>query len=118
MYIIFATEFQFRYIISETDPQQYKQMRKLLSIVFLAKTLMKQKRIIMKIIDNFMIRISKDSKPEMGGLNMTKWYNIWIFDILKEIAFDRSFHCIKTSALRNSSFFLLNFLFFDFLIFS
>lgn len=92
-------------------------MKKLQLIAFLTKALAEQERIIMKVINDFVTKIDKDDRLGTGKLNMTKWYNIYTFDILRKMTFGKSFYCIETDVLRNPSYFSLNFLSFDFFFF-
>ena len=56
---------------------------------------MEQEEIIKSCVDAFVTRIGKDGGPGSRGLNMTKWYEMVAFDILGEMAFGESFHCIE-----------------------
>lgn len=60
------------------------------------------------------MRIGENGGLGMGGLNMTKWYDLYTFDILGEMAFNKSFHCIKAGVLGSLPLFSSNFLSFDF----
>ena len=99
IYQIFAAGFRSLCITSEPDPQRHGQMKKLLSAAFSAKALAEQELIVVKVIDDFVARIGEDGGPGTGGVNMTKWYGMCAFDILGEMAFGESFHCIETGVL-------------------
>lgn len=75
-------------------------MRKCLSAAFSTRALLQQEAIVVRVIDDFVTRIGRDGAPETRGLNMTKWYEMVSFDILGEMAFGESFHCIATGSLR------------------
>ncbi|OCL11142.1 putative cytochrome P450 [Glonium stellatum] len=95
-YEMYGAGFSSLCIGSERDPQKHNKMRKSLSAAFSTKALSEQEDIVTKTIDKFVIRIGKDGGLETGGLNMTKWYEMIAFDILGEMAFGESFHCMET----------------------
>ena len=70
-------------------------MKKSLSGAFSSKALLEQEDIIQGCVDMFVSRISKDGGVGTKGLNMTKWFEMIAFDILGEMAFGESFHCIE-----------------------
>ena len=92
-------------------------MKKSLSVAFSTKTLVEQEHIVVKFIDDLIARIGEDGGPGTGGVNMTKWYDMCAFDIVGEMAFGESFHCIESGALGKPpsflSHFLLTFFFFS-----
>lgn len=94
-YEIYGSGFSSLCIGSERDPKKHSQMKKSLSGAFSTKSLMEQEEIIKSCVDAFVTRIGKDGGPGSRGLNMTKWYEMVSFDILGEMAFGESFHCIK-----------------------
>lgn len=57
---------------------------------------MEQEAIIAQAVDDFITRIGQLGEPSSRGLNMTKWYEMLAFDILGEMAFGETFHCIET----------------------
>lgn len=104
---------------TEPDAERHAQMKKLLSVAFSSKALMEQEHVVVKFIDDFVARIGEDGRPGTGGVNMTKWYHMCVFDILGEMALGESFHCMGTGALGNAPPFplpphLLSFGFFSF----
>ena len=98
-YQMYGAGFRSLCIGSERDPQRHGQMKKSLSAAFSTKALAEQERTVVRVIDDFVRRIGEDGGPGTRGLNMTKWYEMCAFDILGEMAFGESFHCIESGAL-------------------
>jgi hypothetical protein len=92
---MYGAGFESLCIGSERNPQKHGQMKKSLSAAFSQKALLEQENIVAGTIDTFIDRIGRDGGPESKGLNMTKWYEMVAFDILGEMAFGESFHCIQ-----------------------
>ena len=102
-YEMYGAGFSSSCIGSERDPSKHARMRRLLSPAFSAKNLKDQEDIVGQTIDAFVGRIGRDGPPGSKGLNMTKWYEMVAFDILGEMAFGESFHCIENGKLKNNS---------------
>ena len=77
----------------ERNPEKHRQMKTSLSAAFSTKALQEQEHIVAKIIDSFIARVR--GGISFDGMNMTKWYEMVAFDILGEMAFGNSFHCIE-----------------------
>ena len=56
---------------------------------------MEQESLVAGCIDTFVDRIGTDGGNGTPGLNMTKWYEMIAFDVLGEMAFGESFHCVE-----------------------
>ncbi|KAJ5786687.1 cytochrome P450 [Penicillium pulvis] len=69
-------------------------MRKSLAAAFSTKALLEQEEIIQGSVDAFIESIRTRVK-DTRGINMTKWFEMLAFDILGEMAFGESFHCIE-----------------------
>lgn len=80
---------------SERNPSKHSQMRRSLSTAFSTKALSEQESIVVKNIDGFVDMVAQTGGPNTEGLNMTKWYEMLAFDILGDMAFGESFHCIE-----------------------
>ena len=102
-YEMYGAGFNSTCIGSERDPSKHARMRRLLSPAFSAKVLKDQEDIVGQTIDAFVVRIGRDGAPGSKGLNMTKWYEMVAFDILGEMAFGESFHCIENGKLKKNS---------------
>lgn len=79
-------------------------MKRLLLPAFSTRALLGQEDIVQGCIDNFVARVktagespSWKGKTHKGewGLDMTVWYGMLAFDILGEMAFGESFHCVE-----------------------
>ncbi|KAI4281374.1 MAG: hypothetical protein L6R35_005661, partial [Caloplaca aegaea] len=79
---------------SERDPKVHGRMKKLLSHAFSTKALIEQEDIIQSSIDAFIDKIGPESQTPKG-LNVGEWYQMVAFDILGDMAFGESFHCIE-----------------------
>lgn len=92
-YDIYGSGFNSLCIGSERDPQKHLQMKTSLSAAFSTKALQEQEHIVSKVVDAFIARIGEQCGGE--GMNVTKWYEMVAFDILGEMAFGNSFHCLQ-----------------------
>ena len=79
---------------SERDPQKHARMKKSLTNAFSTKALLDQEKIIQRCVDGFVDKIGDESKRETG-INVSDWYEMIAFDILGEMAFGESFHCVE-----------------------
>ncbi|KAK2752024.1 2og-fe oxygenase family protein [Colletotrichum kahawae] len=70
-------------------------MKKNLSASFSTKALAQQESIVHSVVDGFIDRLESNGTSRKG-LDMTKWFEMVAFDILGEMAFGESFHCIET----------------------
>lgn len=95
-YDIYGAGFSSLCIGSERNPRKHGQMRKMLSAAFATKALVEQEAIISKVVDQFITSIGQVEGRDSNGIDMTKWYEMVAFDILGEMAFGESFHCIDT----------------------
>lgn len=83
---------------SERDPKKHAHMKKTLSAAFSTKALQQQESIVQNCVDGFLLRLGADG-TSIQGLNMTKWFEMVAFDILGEMAFGESFHCVETGKI-------------------
>ncbi|KAG8162636.1 hypothetical protein KVR01_007114 [Diaporthe batatas] len=93
-YDMYGSGFDSLCIGSERDPRKHAQMKKSLSAAFSTKALVQQEDIVRRCVDGFVQRLGADGACEKG-LNMTKWFEMIAFDILGEMAFGETFHCIE-----------------------
>lgn len=93
-YDMYGSGFDSLCIGSERDPRKHAQMKKSLSAAFSTKALVQQESIVMRCVDGFVQRLGADGASE-NGLNMTKWFEMIAFDILGEMAFGETFHCVE-----------------------
>lgn len=93
-YDMYGSGFDSLCIGSERDPKKHSQMKKSLSAAFSTKALAQQESIVKRCVDGFVQRLGVDGAREKG-LNMTKWFEMIAFDILGEMAFGETFHCVE-----------------------
>uniref|UniRef100_P9WEF1 Cyotochrome P450 monooxygenase vniB n=1 Tax=Virgaria nigra TaxID=1085564 RepID=VNIB_VIRNI len=77
--------------------EDHRRMRRQLAPAFSDGALNEQEITITKYVDMFLDRLEEHSQ---GGksLNIVEWLNFTTFDILGELAFSDSFHCLDNSA--------------------
>ncbi|MCJ1383955.1 hypothetical protein MMC17_007069 [Xylographa soralifera] len=93
-YDIYGAGFNSPDLASTRDVAQHNRMKRSLAGGFSAKALLEQETIVQECIDLFISKIGVNgSNPK--GINMTEWYEMIAFDVLGEMAFGNSFHCIK-----------------------
>jgi len=92
-YDTFGSGFKSKCIGSERNPAQHNRMKRSLAGGFSNKALLEQEEIVQGCMDKFIDKIEQAATgPE--GLNMTDWYEMLAFDVLGEMAFGESFHCM------------------------
>jgi cytochrome P450 len=77
---------------SERDPQKHTRMKRSLLAGFSARALAEQEPIVQYCVDDFIAQIGKRGGKK--GINMTEWFEMVAFDVLGEMAFGESFHCV------------------------
>lgn len=102
-YEMYGAGFKSLCIGSERNPSKHQQMRRSLSSAFSTKALSEQESIVARNIDGFIMKLGQLGGPETAGLDMSKWYEMSAFDILGDMAFGESFHCIDNGKARNES---------------
>ncbi len=72
-------------------------MKRFLAPAFSTKALSEQEDIVQACVDAFIARLKTAGGTEKGGrgLDMTVWFEMLAFDILGEMAFGQSFHCVE-----------------------
>ena len=102
-YEMYGAGFRSLCIGSERNPSKHQQMRRSLSSAFSTKALSEQESIVARNIDGFIMKLGQLGGPKTAGLDMSKWYEMSAFDILGDMAFGESFHCIDNGKARNES---------------
>ena len=92
-YDVFGAGYKCSCIGSERDPIIHGRMKESLSAAFSTKALEEQEHIIQQCVDGFIRAIG--SKGTKKALNMSDWFGMSSFDILGEMAFGESFHCVE-----------------------
>jgi hypothetical protein len=72
-------------------------MKRFLAPTFSTKALSEQEHIVKHCVEAFVARLKTVGATEKDGkgLDMTVWFEMLAFDILGEMAFGESFHCIE-----------------------
>lgn len=92
-YDMYGAGFDSLCIGSERDPKTHSQMKRTLSAAFSTKALAEQEDIIQRCINAFVEKVGSKRT-----LDISEWYEMVAFDILGEMAFGESFHCIAKGA--------------------
>lgn len=91
---MYGSGFKSLCIGSERDPVQHNRMKRSLAGAFSNKALLEQEALIAECVDQFVWKMGQaGAGPE--GLNVKQWYEMIVFDVLGEMAFGESFHCIE-----------------------
>lgn len=93
-YDMYGSGYKSLCIGSERDPLNHARMKKSLSGAFSTKALMEQEEIIQRCVNGFADKVGSVRKRERG-INVVDWYEMIAFDILGEMAFGESFHCVE-----------------------
>ncbi|PLB51667.1 putative cytochrome P450 [Aspergillus steynii IBT 23096] len=93
-YEIYGSGFRSLCVGSERNPQRHSRMKRSLAAAFSTKALTEQESIINNCVDRFIGRLGTDGQSSTG-LNMIKWFEMLAFDMLGEMAFGESFHCVE-----------------------
>ena len=93
---MYGAGYESRCIGSERDPKSHGRMKKSLSAAFSTKALMEQEHIIQECVNGFIRAIGQ--KGTTTALNMADWFEMISFDILGEMAFGESFHCVENGS--------------------
>ena len=84
---------------SEEDPKKHSIMKRQLSPAFSTRALLDQEATIDACIDRFLSRIANVKDYLETGLDLTKWFEMFAFDLLGEMAFGESFHAVENGRL-------------------
>ncbi|KAF1829166.1 putative cytochrome P450 [Decorospora gaudefroyi] len=95
-YDIYGAGFKTGCIGSERNPAQHARKKKNLTAAFSVKALQQQEAIVQKVVDEFTRKLGHLSAESTGrGINIVNWMEMVTFDILGEMAFGESFHCVE-----------------------
>jgi len=84
-------------IITAND-SQHARYRRLLAYAFSDKALRAQEDIMEVYVDLLIQRLHENSKGGSSAVDMVAWYNFTTFDMIGELAFGESFHCLESSS--------------------
>lgn len=91
---MYGSGFRSLCIGSERDPVQHNRMKRSLAGGFSNKALLEQEALIDECINQFIWKVGQ-AGAGAEGLNVKQWYEMIAFDVLGEMAFGESFHCIE-----------------------
>jgi cytochrome P450 len=84
--------------IITADDRMHTRYRRLLSHAFSDKALRDQESIMAKFVDLLIQRLYENANNGSSMVDMTAWYNFTTFDMIGELAFGESFHCLEMSS--------------------
>lgn len=84
------------HIVSTPSDADHSRMRRLLAHAFSEKALREQETLITSYIDTLIDKLRQQNLGSEGGkVDLVKWYNFTTFDIIGDLAFGESFHCLE-----------------------
>ncbi|KAI7911434.1 hypothetical protein M9X92_010530 [Pyricularia oryzae] len=81
------------------DRHEHAQGRRVLSHAFSAKRMLEQEPLIKKYIDLFFERLPVISEGCSKPVDIVRWYNYTTFDIIGDLTFGESFHCLESKTM-------------------
>jgi cytochrome P450 len=84
--------------IITADDAGHARYRRLLAHAFSDKALRAQEPMLVSYVDLLIRRINELCDGGSNPLDMVKWYNFTTFDLIGELSFGESFHCLENSA--------------------
>ncbi|EFQ31351.1 cytochrome P450 [Colletotrichum graminicola M1.001] len=75
--------------------EDHTRFRRALSHGFAAQTMLEQQPIIIAYIDLMIQRLHENCAGGSNALDMVSWYNWTTFDVIGDLAFGESFHCLE-----------------------
>ncbi|KAI0997610.1 Cytochrome P450 monooxygenase [Podosphaera aphanis] len=86
--------------IIKANNEDHRRLRRIQTHMFSEKVLLEQEPLIKVFIKRLVTRLQeKASSPSSEIVNIVQWYNYTTFDILGELAFGESFHCLESDHL-------------------
>ncbi|KAG8530972.1 uncharacterized protein KY384_004329 [Bacidia gigantensis] len=88
-------------ILSANDAD-HSRYRRLLSHAFSERALKSQEHLLLRYVDLLVTRLKvqlRDSGRDVVTADLTKWFEYTVVDIVGDLAFGESFHCLETSRL-------------------
>lgn len=83
-------------LIGVRDPIEHGKRKRFLSHAFSSKALSDHVPTIQYYSDLFVERM-REHGTRPGGMNMTEWFNWFTFDVIGDLAFGESFHCLESA---------------------
>jgi cytochrome P450 len=82
----------------EQDPTVARRMKANLSPAFSSKALLEQEEIVQGVVNQFVEKVGLEHRSG-SKIDMSKWLELVAFDLMGEMTFGESFHCIDTGKL-------------------
>ena len=79
------------------DAESHGHQRKIISHAFSDRALLSQEYILQKYTDLLIDRLRDQPNLQDGTLDICSWYNFTTFDVLGDLCFGESFHCLETA---------------------
>ena len=79
------------------DAETHGRQRKIISHAFSDRALLSQEYILQKYTDLLIDRLRAQPNLHDGTLDICSWYNFTTFDVLGDLCFAESFHCLETA---------------------
>ena len=79
------------------DAETHGRQRKIISHAFSDRALLSQEYILQKYSDLLVDRLRDQPNLQDGSLDICSWYNFTTFDVLGDLCFGESFHCLETA---------------------
>ena len=79
------------------DAETHGRHRKIISHAFSDRALLSQEYILQKYTDLLIDRLRNQPNLHDGTLDICSWYNFTTFDVLGDLCFGESFHCLETA---------------------
>ena len=89
-------------IVTTPSDADHTRMRRLLAHAFSEKALREQEPLIVSYVDTLIDKLHQQIHgPEGGKVDLVRWYNFTTFDIIGDLAFGESFHCLEDEEYHN-----------------
>ncbi len=83
-------------IVTVPSDADHSRMRRLLAHAFSDKALREQEPLVTSYVDRLMRKLHAQIQgPQQGKVDIVKWFNFTTFDVIGDLAFGESFHCLE-----------------------
>ncbi|KYK57378.1 hypothetical protein DCS_04387 [Drechmeria coniospora] len=94
----FAEPYNDTWSILQADAEAHPRMRKMIAPAFSDKALRDQESLIQQYVELFVRRLHEQAEGEPKGVvDLVRWFNFFTFDIIADMTFGESFHCLRDS---------------------
>ena len=84
-------------LVTIPDPEKHGRQRKIIGHAFSDRALLSQEDILQKYSNLLIGRLKDQRNLQDGSLDICAWYNYTTFDVLGDLCFGESFHCLETA---------------------